>query len=420
MGESKVDVVVIGAGQAGLAVSYYLQQQGLRHVVLERRRIGESWRSQRWDSFVLNSPNKFNLLPGDTYEGSNPDGFGTAHNFVTYLERYASKLHLPVHEDACVLSLERKAESFVAMVQQHGTTAQYASRQVVIASGGMNAKKIPSCASGIPPRVQQYHAGEYRNPSQLPEGAVLVVGSAQSGLQVAEDLLEAGRKVFLSTSAVARVPRRYRGKDILEWLLLTGFYDVRTEDVTDPKELEMRPPQVSGVGPLGHTHSLQWLARRGVVILGRLERVEGAVFHLQPNAAFNVKFADEISGRVKRLIEDYIARNELHVPPPEPDPADEPDADAACASSITTLNLEEHGIRSIVWTTGFSPDYSYLKLPVFDPNGKPKHRRGVTEVPGVYFVGLPWLSKRKSGIICGIDEDARMVVEMITRTSGNG
>lgn len=414
---SVLDAVVVGAGQAGLAVSYYLKQQELEHIVLERGRIGESWRAQRWDSFVLNSPNHRNVLPGDTYTGTNPDGFDSGHAFVSYLQHYAMRHRLSVYENSPVVSVNRQEDGFVVEASESGTTRAYKTRRVVIASGAMNEKKIPSFARDISSEVSQYHTSEYRNPSQLPQGAILVVGSGQSGLQVAEELIEAGRTVYLSTSAVGRLPRRYRGMDILDWLLKIGFYDVKTEDVTDPNVFAMKPPQVSGVGPLGHTHSLQSLARSGAIILGRVEGAKGDYIYLQPNAAKHVMFADEISSVVKQQIEQFITANHLSPPPPDADPADEPDPKASCACSITLLNMKESGISSIIWTTGFSCDYNYLPLPVFNESGKPKHCRGLCEMAGIYFIGLPWLRKRKSGIICGIDEDANFVVEAIKSAS---
>jgi putative flavoprotein involved in K+ transport len=244
---------------------------------------------------------------------------------------------------------------------------------------------------------------------------VLVVGSAQSGIQVTEDLIEAGRRVYLATSAVSRVPRRYRGKDIFEWLVMIGFYDVKTEDVTDPREFEMRPPQISGVGPLGHTQSLQSLARMGAVILGRLAGTRGNTLDIEPSAANNVKFSDEVSRKVKGMIEGYIVKHQLPVPPGEPDPADEPDTDALCASTITSLDLKANDIRSVVWTTGFSSDLNYLKVPVLDGSGRPRHRSGIADIDGLYFIGLPWLRKRKSGLIYGMREDAEFIAGTINR-----
>lgn len=417
MSEAILDAAVIGAGQAGLGVSYFLQQYGMPHIVLERGRIGESWRTQRWDSFVLNSPNKFNVLPGDTYRGEDPDGFDPAKSFVSYLEAYANRFQLPVLEHARVVSVERNSSTYHVTALVNGATRSYTCRQVVVASGAMNEMKIPSFAADISPNIRQYHAGEYRSPRELPDGAVLVVGSAQSGLQVAEDIIEAGRRVYLSTSAVGRVPRRYRGKDIFDWLQQVGFFDLKSEDVADPKEFQMRQPQVSGVGPRGHTLSIQSLARRGAVVIGKVDGARGNVVTLQSNAADHIKFSDEVSRGIKGLVEEYIAKNQLAVPPPEPDPADEPDTEAACALPVSALDLKREDIRSIIWATGFAADFSYLKGRITDGVGMPVHRNGIASVVGLYYAGLPWLRKRKSGIINGIAEDVAFIAERVNSTS---
>lgn len=411
------DVAVIGAGHAGLGISYFLKQYGMRHIVLERGRIGESWRSQRWDSFVLNSPNGFNILPGSTYRGANPEGFDSAANFVSNLESYANRFQLPVQEHTRVTSVHRNSSAYQVKASVHGAPKSYTCRQVVVASGGMNDLKIPPVAQGISSSIRQLHAGEYRSSSQLPEGGVLVVGSAQSGLQLAEELLEAGRRVCLSTSAVGRVPRRYRGKDIFDWLLRVGFFDVKTEEVTDPRELEMKQPQVSGVGSLGHTLSLQSLAGKGAVVIGKIDSVRGNEINLQSNAADHVRFSDEISRRIKGLIDRFILAHHLNAPRREPDPDDEADTYATCASPMSVLDLGKANITSIIWATGFTADFSFLKDHVIDGNRRPIHRNGMANVAGLYFVGLPWLRKRKSGIINGIVEDAAFIAEQVKLAS---
>jgi putative flavoprotein involved in K+ transport len=267
------DAIVIGAGQAGLSISYQLMKYNLNHVVFEQGKIGESWRSQRWESFRLNTANKLNILPGQENIFPDPEGFSSAPEFVSFLEGYSKTFKLPVVENCRVLSLEKVQASnyFSVCVSENDSVKYYRGKLVIVASGAQNGKNIPPFAKNISPAVIQLHACDYRKASFLPDGAVLVVGSAQSGVQVAEDLIEAGRKVFISTSKVARVPRRYRGKDIVDWLLMTGFYDVRTVDVTDPQVLMMRQPQISGTGVRGHTLSLQLLARNGAVILGKIK-----------------------------------------------------------------------------------------------------------------------------------------------------
>jgi len=417
MPESALDVAVIGGGHAGLATSNLLASHGLRHVVFEKARIGETWRTQRWDSFALNSPNRFNMLPGDSYEGSNPDGFDTAAGFVSYLEAYASRHRLPVEELTRVVSVIRTGDAYHLTVEHRGATRRYSCRQVVIASGSMNELKSPPFAESIAPSIKQFHAGNYRSAAQLPKGGVLVVGSAQSGLQVAEDLIEAGRHVWLSTSAVGRVPRRYRGKDILDWLIEVGFYDAKTEEVSNPKILDLKQPQVSGVGPMGHTLSLQALARRGAVILGKASGASRTVINLLPDAAENVGFSDAFSANIKALIEKYISEIHLDAPSPDTDPADEPDVGAACVSPATSLDLRKEGIKSIVWATGFAGDFSYLMGHPFDREGKPVHRNGITNLPGLYAVGFPWLRKRKSGIVYGVNEDAEFIAACVMQSN---
>jgi putative flavoprotein involved in K+ transport len=415
MSNSVYDVIVIGAGHAGLSISYYLKKHGLNHVIFERGKVGESWKSQRWDSFTINTPSWINNLPGETYEGDKPDSFYLLKEFTEYLDSYASKHKLPVVENAKVTSLDKSggAGKYKVAVSQNGNSKEYFCNQVVVASGIMNEKNTPSISKNISSEILQLHASEYKNPPQLPEGAALVVGSAQSGVQITEDLAGAGRKVFLSTSKVPRARRRYRGKDMVYWFVKSGFWDVKTRDITDPAMFSIRQPQISGVGFRGHTVSLQWLHKKEVEVLGRLEKANGYTVYFQPNAAEHVKFADEFSKKVLDMVDEFIQKNKIDAPPPEKDEADEPDPSAECASDITELNLKEKNIRSVVWTTGFGANFNWIKLPLLDDKGNPKHTEGITDVEGVYFLGFPWLRKRKSGIICGICEDAEFIAGKI-------
>lgn len=298
-----LDVIIVGAGHAGLSASYYLKQLGLDHLVFERGRIGESWSSQRWDNFTLNTANKLNELPGSAYWGNDPDGFSSASSFVQSLEHYASTNQLPVVENTRVLSVEKSdvSDCFEVTVLQSDRIDQYACRQVILASGAMNEKKIPAFANAISPAIRQLHTSEYRHAAQLPDGAVLVVGSAQSGCQIAEDLADAGRTVYLSTSRVARIPRRYRGKDIMDWLTTLGFFDMRAEDVPDPAMLHLKTPQLTGNDGGQRSISLQSLARKGITILGKLENANGQTVSVHPNAPMHVAFADDFSRQVKGM-----------------------------------------------------------------------------------------------------------------------
>ena len=421
MNASANDVIVVGAGHAGLSISYHLKDLHLNHLVLEKGSIGDTWHNQRWDTFKLNTPNKWNLLPGQKNMFPDSEGFCSATEFAAFLEGYSSKFQLPVIENCEVVSVECAPGSkiFSVYVSENGTAKNYQCKQFVVASGAQNLKSIPSFFRNISPEIVQLHTSEYRNASLLPDGAILIIGSAQSGVQIAEDLITRDRKVFISTSQVPRVPRRYRGKDIVDWLVLSGFYDLQTIDVTDPLILKMKQPQVSTVGLHGHTLSLQGLARNGAVILGKTENTDGADILLQPNAVTNIRFADEFSKKIKLMIDDYIQKSQLYAPAPEEDPDDDPFESASFASHSISLNLKENNITSIIWATGFTGDFSYLKLPVFNGNGMPGHNKGISDIEGLYFLGLPWLRKRKSGIILGIEDDAIFIAKQILEHSGN-
>jgi len=412
MADTVFDVIVVGAGFSGLAAGYYLKQYGLDHIIFERGRIGESWLSQRWDNFRFNSTHKLNVLPGEK-EPADPEVFGGVPEFVSALKTYVSKHQLPVAENSKVISIEKPGELFVVTVSSNNILKNYLCKQVLIASGAANEIRIPSIAKKISKDIKQLHTCEYKNANQLREGNVLVVGSAQSGIQIAEDLLHAGRKVFLSTSCVARIPRWYRGKDIFYWVMDAKFYDIKAEELEDPKMLEFRPPHVSGTGSGKDSLSLQSLAKQGAIILGKLDDAEENNVFFQANAAMHVRFADDFSQKIKKIIDDYIDENKLSAPPPHYDEADVPDINASCASPITSLDLKENHINTIIWSTGFDADYSYIKLPVFDSNGKLKHKDGIPIYPGLYFLGYPWLRSRKSPILFGIIVDVEFVVEKI-------
>ncbi len=415
MNTSVLDVIVIGGGHAGLSISYHLKKLNLSHIVFEQRKIGSTWRSQRWDSFKLNTPNKINLLPGQENIFPDPEGFSSATEFVSFLERYSEEFQLPLIESSRVLSVESVTDpkGFSVRISENGYEKNYRTRQIVVASGSQNIMIKPSFSGNISPVILQLHASEYKNGSLLPDGGVLVVGCAQSGIQIAEDLIDKGRNVFISTSQVSRMPRRYRGKDITDWLILTGFFDQRTTEVTDSRILGMKQPQVSTVGPRGHTVSLQSLARKGATILGKTEFTDSTTAFLRSDAASHIKFGDETSSKVKEMIDEYIKKSKLNAPPPEEDPEDQPDRSAIFASAAATLNLAENNITSIIWATGFTGDFSYLKLPVFDGSGILKHHDGISDIEGLYFLGLPWLRKRKSAIILGIREDAEILANKI-------
>jgi len=411
-----LDTVIVGAGQAGLGVSYFLQRDGCKHVIFERGRIGESWLAQRWDSFRLNTPNFMNVLPGLPYDGSEPDGFWQRDELVHYFRRYVEHFRLPVRTGITVVSVEQTEdeECFIVKTRIKGQIEESElSRSVVIASGIQHTPKFPPIRFQIPDNIAQLHTADYRNATALAPGAIVVVGSGQSGCQIAEDLLSAGRTVYLCTSKVGRAPRRYRGRELLEWWIDMKHLDVTFASLEDISVSRAAQPQISGLGRYGHTVSLQRLARQGVVILGRLLDVDAGTLVLSDEAAVHVRFADEFSQRLKDGIDAYIAKVKITPPPLEDDPADAPDHQAECVSPLRRLYLREAGVITIIWATGFTADFSWIRLPVLDAEGAPIHRRGISPVRGLYFIGFPWLNSRKSGIIFGIEEDARYIAGAI-------
>ncbi|MFL5885084.1 MAG: flavin-containing monooxygenase [Thermoleophilaceae bacterium] len=396
----RVDTVIVGAGHAGLAVSRLLADAGHEHVVLERGCVGESWRSQRWDSFRLNTPHWMSRLPLDEGVHGDPDCFAHRDETVDWLERHA--FGLPVRTGVTVEAVGAGHGSRYTVVTTSGV---YGTENVVVASGAQNVPRVPEFASRLPDSLQQLHVADYRSPDRVASGPVLVVGGAQSGAQVAEELAAAGREVYLSTSRVGRITRRYRGRDMLAWWQDMGVWDHRPDD---PGIERGSPPLVSGTRG-GHTLSLQQLAREGVTILGRLTGVRGTRLVFADDADRNARHGNEIAARWRRRIDEHIARTRAHAAAPEPDPADEPG----------TLGRSEGPaeVAAVIWCTGFRGDFGYLRLPVLDADGNLVHRGGATAAPGLFAIGLPWLRARKSGIIWGAREDADAVAGAISASA---
>ena len=408
------DVVVIGGGQAGLSIGYYLRAAAREFVILERGRVGETWRSQRWDSFAVNTPNWANGLPGDPYQGDEPDGFYHRDELIEYFEHYAGKFELPVTEGVTVTGVDANGEGFrVTYEDAAGAIDTVTATNIVVASGMMQAPKIPRIRDRFPDSFLQLHASDYRSPENLPPGAVVVIGSGQSGCQISVDLIHAGRGVYLCTSKVGRLRRRYRQRDIVEWGEDMGFWDVAVEDLPDPAMEFAAQPQVSGVGRFGSTLSVQSMARDGVHLMGRLSDVEDGVLKTDGSLAEHIAFADERSAEFTRMIEDWISSSGVSAEPVEDDANDGPAGPEVAESGITELDLTRAGVGSVIWCTGFTADFDWIHAPVTDDNGRPVHKRGVSPVPGIYYLGFPWLHSRKSGIIHGINEDARFIAETI-------
>src|SRR5215831_2614363 len=403
MAES-VQTIIVGGGQAGLSISYYLCQQGRDHVVLEQSdRPANAWRNHRWDSFVLNTPNWQTRLPGAEYQGDNPDGFMSREEVVTYLEQYVDRFHLPVRQCVRVTEVEQNSRCDSYLVTTNRGTA-VRTRNVVIATGLYQEPKIAFVSADLPRDIKQIHSDTYRNEQELQPGAVLVVGSAQSGCQIAEDLYQGGRKVYLAVGRAGRVPRRYRGKDTNWWSDKMGLYDHTVDELPSPKAKFFGKPHISGTKG-GHTLNLHQFVRDGVTLLGHLQGYVDGRIVVAPDLKENLAMADKFEADLIKAIDDYIVKTNLTVPE-ERLPALR---DGFDVELVTELDLKSTNITNVIWATSYKFDFSLVKLPIHDGDGYPIQRRGVTNYPGLYFVGLPWLHNAKSGLIYGVGDEAAHV-----------
>ena len=402
----QIDTVIVGGGQAGLAISYYLKQQGRDHVVLERAAaVANAWRNQRWDSFTLVTPNFQVRMPGAEYNGNDPDGFMSLRQVVDYFDDYVRRFHLPVHCGVTVTSVEKTDSGYLVRTSE----GDYEAENVVIATGMYQSPKIPGFAAAIPAEIRQIHSMEYRNPASLPEGAVLVVGTGQSGAQIAEELYQSGRKVYLSVGNAGRVPRRYRGKDINDWGTRLGMFDAKVEDLKSPRDKFEPHAQISGKNG-GESLNLHQFARDGVVLLGHIRGVcDDGRLTIAPDLRETLSKVDQFELNTLRRIDDHIAKTGLDAPT-ETIPRL---YDGYAQEQITELDLRASGISTVIWATGYAFDFSLVKLPVTDADGYPVQKRGVTGYDGLYFLGMPWLHSRKSGILFGVGHDAAYLAEQI-------
>ena len=409
----KIETLIVGGGQAGLATSYWLKQHGREHIVLEKSsRPGHAWR-QRWDSFTLVTPNWAFRLPGAEYAGGDPGGYMPHDEIVATFERYVAGNDLPVLFGVDVTAVEPLDGRPGYRVRT--LEVDFEAQNVVMATGLHQCAKIPAFAAGLPADVLQLHTEQYRNPASPPPGAVLVVGSGQSGCQIAEELYKSGRRVYLSIGSAGRAPRRYRGKDTYEWLVLAGFFDRTPDMLPSPKARFAPDPHLTGAGG-GHDLSLHRFARDGATLLGHLAGAADGRLGLAPDLYEGLTKADQVEAQLTKLIDDYIARNGLDAPQERlPELRDGFDQ-----AVITDLDIRRAGITSVIWAAGYNFDFSLLKLPVTDSDGFPVQQRGVTRYPGLYFIGLPWLHTRKSGLLLGVGEDAAFVAEHIAARNTSG
>jgi putative flavoprotein involved in K+ transport len=407
----QAEAVVIGGGQAGLAISYYLTQLARPHVVLEQApQIAPAWRHGRWDSFTLVTPNWTVRLPGCPYQGGDPDGFMPRADVVRHLEQYAASFQAPVRCGVHVTAVDpaRDGQGY-RVATADGVT--YAAATVVVATGSFQFPKPTPFSGALPPEILQLHSSHYRNPSALPPGAVLVVGSADSGCQIAEELNESGRHVYLCVGRAGRRLRRYRGKDFMFWVVTLGRVEQTADQLPSPSARFAANPQLSGKHG-GHTLNLHQFARNGVVLLGRLMGVDGYRIALAPDLQENLANADRASEDFKQGVDEFVRRTGMDVPEPEPDPVDEVCSDAG-KHAPAELDLKAAGITTMIWATGYGFAFRWVHLPVFDDYGFPVQQRGITRFPGLYFLGMNFLYNRKSGILLGVGEDAAHIAAAI-------
>lgn len=397
------EVLVVGAGQAGVAISEHLTKRGIPHIVLERNRIAERWRSERWDSLVANGPAWHDRFPGLEFDDIDPDAFAPKERVAEYFEEYARTFDLPIRTGVEVTSVRRSAAGgFLAET----TAGPIAARYVVAATG---AFQVPSYPALVPESagIEQLHSTGYKNPGQLPEGAVLVVGAGSSGVQIADELRQSGREVYLAVGAHDRPPQRYRGRSFVWWLGTLGLW----EKSTPPEGAEHTTIAVSGANG-GRTIDFRNLANDGITLVGRAESYADGALSFGGDLERDVRRGDQNYLSVLDQADAYIARTGIDLPE-EPSARELGPLPASVTDPIRSLDLAEAGVTSIIWATGFRQNFSWLPAGATDALGRPVHERGVSAEPGVYFLGLPWQSRRGSSFIWGVWHDAQYIADQI-------
>jgi putative flavoprotein involved in K+ transport len=406
----KIETVIVGSGQAGLATSYHLGRLGLEHVILERSdKPASSWRGRSWDSFCLVTPNSFFRMPGAELNHLDRNAFLDRSEVIGFFDAYAKKHSLPVEYQTLVTSIEQSDRNTYIVRTDEVT---WEATNVVIATGFFQKPGIPEIAGKLSREIRQLHSSEYRNPASLPPGSVLVVGSGQSGTQIAEELHHHGRQVFLSVGKAGRAPRRYRGKDIIEWLELVGLFDLTPEQLPPGMGKFDAIPHLSGSNG-GHTINLHQFARDGITLLGHVRDIRVTTITIAQDLKDSLILADRFESEATTMIDSYITENNLDVPMESLPQL----TDGFEQSMIKDLDLKKEGISTVIWATGYNFDYHMVKLPVLDQDGFPIQTSGITDYRGLYFVGIPWMPSERSGSLIGVAEAARMIAQSIEQTS---
>jgi putative flavoprotein involved in K+ transport len=406
--KKRYETVIVGGGQAGLSLSYYLQQMDQEHIVLDKaQHVADTWRNHRWDSFALVTPNWTFQMPGAEYQGECPDDYMPRDEIVERLEKYTEQYALPVQHKNAVTAVapdDSRHKGYLV----HTSKETYLTDNVVVATGLFQQPKTLALGVELPQSILQLTSDQYRSPESLPPGAVLVVGSAQTGCQIVEDLLLDGRQVYLCVGKAARAPRRYRGLDTFYWLRDTGFLDRTPDQLESPRQRFNPNPHVTGARG-GHDINLHQFYRDGVVLLGRLLAYQDGKLLLAPDLHENLARADRAEGELIKMIDRYIEKAGIDAPFEER-PAM---SDGFSAPQPLSMDLAVAGISTIIWACGYTFDFSMVRLPVTDEYGFPITKRGVTQHPGLYFLGMPWISKAKSGLFMGIAEDAAYIADRL-------
>ncbi|MEM6979021.1 MAG: MSMEG_0569 family flavin-dependent oxidoreductase [Planctomycetota bacterium] len=399
------NTVVIGGGQAGLSASVHLSRCGVDHVVLERDRVAESWRSQRWDNFCLVTPNWQCTLPEFSYEhqygGQDPDGFMKRDEIVRYIESFRESKGLPVCEGVGVDQLSLHDDVFLLLL----TTGDVVhASNVVVATGGYHIPRIPAASQNIPKRITQIHSSQYKNASSLPDGDVLVIGTGQSGCQIAEDLHLEGKQVHLAVGSAPRAPRYYRGRDVTGWLVDMGAYRVTVDEHPMGADVRKKTNHYLTGRDGGREIDLRQFAKEGMDLRGRFMRCDHDAFHFADDLADNLDNADAAAERIKKEIDKHILEMNLDCPTGDSyRPVWRP---TSCDRSLSVTS-----VSSVVWCTGFRKDYRWIDIDVFDDCGEPVYQRGVSSVSGLYFLGLPWMHTWGSGRFSGVAADAEHIID---------
>ncbi|TKW80308.1 MAG: FAD-dependent oxidoreductase [Bradyrhizobium icense] len=405
MPAERVETLVIGGGQAGLTMSHRLKQRGLPHLVLERHRIAERWRSERWDGLRFQFPNWSVRLPDFAFPHDDPEGFATTGEILTFIEAYAAFVDPPIRCGVAVTRLHRDGNGFIAET----ANGAIAANNVVVATGPYQRPLMPDLLRDEA-RLFQVHASHYSNPQQLPDGAVLVVGAGASGAQIADELSRAGRRVFLAVSEHTRMPRRYRGHDLTWWFEKLHLFDMLPEQRTS----RVNPSITGAYG--GRTIDFRDFADEGITLLGRVTAAREGVLEIAGGLADSLAQGDAAHAFLLDMMDEYAEKKNLGLPDDPPARAKRPDPPCVTAP-IRSLDLRAENINAVIWATGYGLDFGWIDVPVFDAGGAPLHRCGVSEVPGLYFLGLQWLSRMKSAFLSYVGDDAADLADHIASRS---